>query len=56
MIKIQEDEINSEIKGISVRFPRKLSNRIKSEAAIRGITKDELFKKLVLLGCENFTD
>ena len=54
MIEITNEMLESETKGISLRFPHKVHNYIKAEAALEGKSKDELFLELILLGCKAY--
>lgn len=53
-LKITKEMINSEIKGISLRFPKELHNYIKSQSALLNLTKDEFFKRIVIEGIKNY--
>jgi len=52
-IKITKEDLESPIKGISVRLPDNLGKKIKSEASLLGITRDDLIKTLLLSGITN---
>ena len=53
-MKVTKEMIDSEVKGISLRYPEKLHNFVKAEAALLGLTKDEFFKRLTLEGFKNY--
>lgn len=54
MIKLTKEDLESEVKGVSIRFPEKAHNKIKAQAALQGISKDELFFRICVKGCENY--
>ena len=47
---ITKEMIDSEIKGISLRLPKLLHNELKAIAAKKGMTKDQLFLKVIVEG------
>jgi hypothetical protein len=53
MINITKEDLESELKGISLRFPEQLHNNLKAVAAKNGMSKDKLFLEIVKTGCKH---
>jgi predicted HicB family RNase H-like nuclease len=55
MAIIMDDEsLKDSTKGFSVRFPKAFHNKLKAEAALRGMTKDQLVLELIKLGIQHY--
>jgi len=46
--------LESEIKGYSIRLPEQFHNMLKAEAALKGLTKDDYLRELLILGREQY--
>ena len=48
MVQITEKDLDSELKGISVRLPKLMANKIKAEASLLGMSRDDYIKDKLL--------
>ena len=54
MLKVTKEMLESELKGISIRLPEDFHAKIKSEASLNKISKDDLMLSLLKLGIEQY--
>lgn len=47
-IKITNEDLESESRGVSIRMPFMLSNKLKAEASLQDKSRDEYIKELLV--------
>ena len=52
-IVLTDEILNGELKSYLIRLPEEMHNALKAEAALKGTTKDEHFKNLLVIGHKN---
>ena len=50
MGETMKELLESKMKGVSLRLPEKFHNKLKAKAALEGMSKDDYFKELLVLG------
>ena len=54
--KITEEDLKSDLMGISVRLPKGFATKIKARASLRGLSRDIYIKNLLIVGLNSETN